>query len=90
MTDRDGHKKKWITKTQIKNSLGKQWNRSCDLPLHVRTCKKFPNDLLGSKMDLLLYFVTLNGQMPFYLNFSGNLIIIYIFAACFSEAFSGP
>ena len=42
-------------------------------------------------MDLLLHFVTLNGQMPFYLNFSGNLIIIiHIFAACFSEAFSGP
>ena len=41
-------------------------------------------------MDLLLHFVTLNGQMPFYLNFSGNLIIIHIFAACFSEAFGGP
>ena len=41
-------------------------------------------------MDSLLYFVTHNGQMPFYLNFSGNLIIIHIFAACFSEAFSGP
>ena len=41
-------------------------------------------------MDLLLHFVTLNGEMPFYLNFSGNLIIIHIFAACFSEASSGP
>ena len=41
-------------------------------------------------MDLLLHFVTLNGQMPFYLNFSGNLIIIHIFATCFSEAFSWP
>ena len=90
MTDRDGHKEKWITKTQIKKNLGKQWNRSCDLPLHVYTCKKFPDVLLGSKMDLLLHFVTLNGQMPFYLNFSGNIIIIHIFAACFSEAFSGP
>ena len=67
-----------------------QTNRSCDLPLHVCTCKKFPNVLLGSKIDLLLRSVTLNGQMPFYLNFSGNLVITHIFAACFSEAFSGP
>ena len=89
MTDRDGHKKKMNHKNPNKEQP-RQTNRSCDPPLHVCTCKKFPNVLLGSKMDLLLYFVTLNGQMPFYLNFSGNLIIIHIFAACFSEAFSGP